>query len=514
MAVPPESTHRAIETRRRDMAAALASQVAEAAGRPGAARTLLLDLDGTLAPIALTPAEARVPLRTLELLERLVELGWSIAVVSGRPAVQVRSMVPLPRVRVFGSHGIEGLDEEAIPRASPTHALRLAALAEEAPSIAAGIPGALVEIKPDGIAFHERAVASGSLATWRGRVREFLARSDLEGLEVLRGRRVVEIRRRGAHKGLVLRAILAGGGWPEVDGSLVAFGDDRTDADLFRSLEGKGISVFVGRNRRRSRARRRLASPASVQRFLESLARLSPRPVPRAEGGAPPLEPFLVRSREAFRFMDYEGLVMPTGLRAINLRELLDLVRRVPLEVIRHHLHRTPLSHRYGEWDYPNDFAQWAAHSLEDIALAEKLAALDPYAHRDVGVARTAIADIIEEHLDGLPIVPWARPGFELHLASGRFTALPGEREIWTLAELRAALNEVPLSSIFYHFHEARLREPGDDSDDFSRWIEGQFGPHPIARALRGIDFYFYSLDELRRKIVSVFDEHRGGVAP
>jgi hypothetical protein len=212
--------------------------------------------------------------------------------------------------------------------------------------------------------------------------------------------------------------------------------------------------------------------------------------------------------------MDYEGLVMPTGLHAVNLREFLDLIRRVPLEVVHHHLHRTPLGHRFAVWDYPNDFAQWAARSLEDLSLAEKLAALDPYAHRGLEEARAAIVDLVEEHLDGLPTVPWARRGFEFHFASGQFVALPGEREAWTLAELREAVAEVPLSSVFYHFHEARLRGPGDDSDDFSRWIEGQFGPHPIARQLRGIDFYFYSLEDLREKIVSVFDEHRREAAP
>jgi len=229
---------------------------------------------------------------------------------------------------------------------------------------------------------------------------------------------------------------------------------------------------------------------------------------PRPADGRDAEQSLVARGTEAFRFMDYEGLVMPTGLHAVNLREFLDLVRRVPADVIHHHLHRTPLNHRYGAWDYPNDFAQWAAHSLEDRALAEKLAALDPYAHRDLEEARAAIVELVEEHLDSLPTVPWARAGFEFHFASGHFMALAGEREVWTLAEMREALGHVSLSSIFYHFHEARLRAPGDDSDDFSRWIEGQFGEHPIAQRLRGIDFYFFSLEDLRQKIVSVFDEY------
>jgi hypothetical protein len=224
--------------------------------------------------------------------------------------------------------------------------------------------------------------------------------------------------------------------------------------------------------------------------------------------------PARTRAEEPFRFVDYEGLVMPTGLRAANLREMADLIRRVPLDVIHHHLHRTALAHRFGAWDYPNDFAQWAAHSLEDLALAEKLAALDPFAEADLESARSTIADLIEEHLDAAPMVPWARPGFEFHFASGHFMALPSEREAWTLEELLAALRDVSLSSLYFHFHESRLRDPGDDSDDFSRWIEGQFGLHPIARRLRAIDFYFFSLEDLRQRIIAVFeDELRGEAA-
>ncbi len=220
---------------------------------------------------------------------------------------------------------------------------------------------------------------------------------------------------------------------------------------------------------------------------------------------------FQDRAAKPFRFVDYEGLVMPTGLRAANLRDLVEVIRDAPVEVLRHHLHHAALRHRFGAWDYPNDFAQWAATRLEDLALAEKLAALDPYAHRDLERARETIVDLLEEHLDDLPMVPWVRRGMEFHFASGHYLALPGEREVWTLAEMRDAIAEVPLGSIFYHFHEARLRGPKDDSDDFTRWIEGQFGPHPITRQFQGLDFYFFSLEELRQRMVSIFDAHRGG---
>ena len=220
---------------------------------------------------------------------------------------------------------------------------------------------------------------------------------------------------------------------------------------------------------------------------------------------ARPIEP---RAREPFRFLDYEGLVMPVGRRASNLREFLVALGEVSLDVIQHHLHRAPLRHRFGVWDFPNDFAQWAASGLEDLALAEKLAALDPYADGELERAREAITDVVEDHLMALPIVPSVRRGFEFHFASGHYTALDSGREAWSIRQLRDALAEAPLSSVYFHFHEARLRGSGD-TDDFSRWIEGQFGAHSTVRALRGLDFYFFSLEDLRQRLVAILDEHR-----
>ncbi len=219
---------------------------------------------------------------------------------------------------------------------------------------------------------------------------------------------------------------------------------------------------------------------------------------------------FDLRAAEPFRFCDFEGLVMATGQRAANLRELLEIVRTAPTEVLHHHLYRTYLRHRFEVWNYPNDFASWAGSALEDRALAEKLSALDPFAESNLEAAREALIDIMEEHLEGLPLVPWARPGAEFHSSSGLYFALPGEREAWTLGELRDQIAAVPLNAIYYHFHEARLRGPGDDSDDFSRWIDGQYGSLPLVDAFRRIDFFFYGLEELRLRLVALMDQHAG----
>jgi trehalose 6-phosphate phosphatase len=70
-----------------------------------AGASLFLDFDGTLVEIARRPDEVRVDARLRDLVLRLRErLGGRIAVISGRPAGQVRELLgtALP---VVGSHG-------------------------------------------------------------------------------------------------------------------------------------------------------------------------------------------------------------------------------------------------------------------------------------------------------------------------------------------------------------------------------------------------------------------------
>jgi len=220
---------------------------------------------------------------------------------------------------------------------------------------------------------------------------------------------------------------------------------------------------------------------------------------------------------QPFEFVDYEILVMPTGRRAGDLREFLTEIRGAPAEVLRHHLHGSSLRHRFRVWDHPNDFAEWAAQALGDYALAEKLAALDPFGESEIDRAREAIVELVEDHLDELPFAPAARPGREFHFASSIAVAIPSGRKVTTLAGLRQAVADVSLATLYYHFHAARLRGPGDDADDFSRWLDGQFGDTEIAARLSRLDFYLLALDELRARVLAIFDEAlatAGGEAP
>lgn len=251
--------------------ATLAVEVARAAHRPRARKTLFLDLDGTLAAIVPDPSAARVPAATQAAIGRLVEAGWRVVVVSGRRRAEARRMVPDRRVEVYGGHGLEGLPRRSAIRDALARIRRVATRAER---LVPNHRGARVERKPAGLALHDREIPAGQVAKWRRALRALLSESDLAGIETLKGRRVIELRPSGIHKGLVVEHVLGPRPWRRTDASIVALGDDATDEDMFRALGRRGLSVRVGRSSAKTLAGRRLPSPQSAGRFLLLLARL------------------------------------------------------------------------------------------------------------------------------------------------------------------------------------------------------------------------------------------------
>lgn len=69
---------------------------------------MLLDYDGTLAPIAPHPDLAILPPETRNVLQRLSNISdVHITVISGRGVDNVRNMVGIDNITYAGSHGLE-----------------------------------------------------------------------------------------------------------------------------------------------------------------------------------------------------------------------------------------------------------------------------------------------------------------------------------------------------------------------------------------------------------------------
>ncbi len=244
----------------------LGAEVLEAAAKPWSVRTLVLDLEGSLEVNPVVSEEAR------SALGRLARAGWRVAVVSSRAATDARACLSVEGVHVFGCHGAEGSwggREAGGPSLSVKK--RLQTLEVEARRLTWYVNGSQVEVKPAGIAFHDRDVGDEDLLRWRGLVEELLSKHDLSGLERLEGERVLELRPMGQNKGKVLHR-LPRAPRGAFDASLVVVGDDRRDRELFETLKNRGLSVLVAEEDAPTHAVRRLSGHLEVARFLELLA--------------------------------------------------------------------------------------------------------------------------------------------------------------------------------------------------------------------------------------------------
>ena len=233
----------------------LLAQLAEAPERSA----LLLDVDGVLAPIVDVPHEAAVPEETRAELVRLNGRYALVACISGRSGADARRVVGLEELVYVGEHGLE-LEPEA------------ASWSDQLQQFATSVDWEDVERKPLTITFHYRRADDEQEAL--AMLEAVAVRARHEGIVARFGRKVLELRPPlGAHKGTAVAHLL---GQRRLDRALYA-GDDSTDLDAFRALEGLTLGVRVAVASAESPAELREAadvivgSPAELLELLRSL---------------------------------------------------------------------------------------------------------------------------------------------------------------------------------------------------------------------------------------------------
>jgi trehalose 6-phosphate synthase/phosphatase len=236
--------------------------------------TLLLDYDGTLVPFALRPELAAPDAALLELLGALAGRdGVELHVVSGRDRGTLERWLGHLPVGLHGEHGYwsrprPGAPWQALPGVPTDWMPGMRALLE---GHARALPGAFVEEKAASLGWHYRAAAAADPEAARIATAELVARlrAELEGgpLELLEGSYVLEVRARGVNKGRVVATLAEA--WSGASKTVVAFGDDRTDEDMFAALPEGAFAVRVGDGP--SRAPFRLPSPREVRDVLSAL---------------------------------------------------------------------------------------------------------------------------------------------------------------------------------------------------------------------------------------------------
>jgi trehalose 6-phosphate synthase/phosphatase len=232
---------------------------------------LLLDYDGTLVPLVSVPELAEPDAELLALLRDLAARpNTRVHIASGRRQADLEAWFGALPIALHAEHGFSSRAPDgewvSVPMPEPAWKSEVRPILD---ALTVRTPGSSVEEKAVSLAWHYRIV-DYDLAVER--VRELSARLveplRAHDLETIRGAKVLEVRPRGLHKGLVVARALS----RLPDGAaVIAIGDDRTDEDVFAALPPNAMAIHVGGGV--SRATFRLADPAAVRRFLRSFLR-------------------------------------------------------------------------------------------------------------------------------------------------------------------------------------------------------------------------------------------------
>jgi septum formation topological specificity factor MinE len=200
-----------------------------------------------------------------------------------------------------------------------------------------------------------------------------------------------------------------------------------------------------------------------------------------------------------------------TQKRAQNLRELRDNILTIHPGSIYYHFWGCLLRPRFDDPEYHNDFAIWAHNGLYDEKLAERLGIIDPTDFSNMEELRQELVEVIEERLEESEMIPWSKADHQFHFTRSQVVVFDTHRRIEDPEELVSVIPGMSVSSIFYHFVDARRRSM-DNADDMHAWLAG-FGEtyEGLRDRLAAVDTYFSSLHELREELTLVittyFDE-------
>ncbi|HVY25744.1 MAG TPA: bifunctional alpha,alpha-trehalose-phosphate synthase (UDP-forming)/trehalose-phosphatase [Polyangiaceae bacterium] len=208
-------------------------------------RLIFLDYDGTLVPFASAPDGALPDPPLLALLARLCEDPANhVYLISGRDRATLSRWFDGIPLNFVAEHGAwirrRGSDWELYKPLSSAWKERLLPILR---GYADQLAGALLEEKEFSLAFHYRR-CDPELGAQRAtqlthELTQFTANF---AVQVLQGKKVVEVRNAGVTKGAAAAQIAA-----ERDhGFVLAIGDDETDEDLFRALPPAALSIRVG----------------------------------------------------------------------------------------------------------------------------------------------------------------------------------------------------------------------------------------------------------------------------
>ncbi len=183
------------------------------------------------------------------------------------------------------------------------------------------------------------------------------------------------------------------------------------------------------------------------------------------------------------------------------------VIEDAPLDSIYYHTHSYFLRNEYGPTLFPSDFATWAAVSVRDRVLSERLGFIDPFEFKDVESLRAQIVSTIDDHLKSLWNVPRLIHGEPFEFIRSHIIEVDLELSAGSLKEFRDQLSTVDRSALFNHICEAKIRK-GRRSGDFITWIGSDLGLSlpKLAEQIAAIQPLGLTLEGIRARTLAILD--------
>lgn len=240
---------------------------------------LLTDYDGTLTPIREHPDLAVLSEEVHHILENICcNKTFFLGIITGRSLRQIKRLVNIPKILYAANHGIE-LEGPGI-RFSSSEAKKarynLWHIYMRLLKSLHHIEGVYLEDKGYTVSLHYRMVKKAKdvefiMKTLTNITKPYLER---KALSMSTGKMVHEIRPPVTwNKATTIQWLLTNY-FPLEFGEnaiLIYLGDDKADIEVFDSLKGKGLTIFVGNPSDTSAANYYVNSPEEVKAFLEHL---------------------------------------------------------------------------------------------------------------------------------------------------------------------------------------------------------------------------------------------------
>lgn len=221
---------------------------------------MMIDYDGTLAPIVADPEMAQLDDATRRVLDEMSRLPDTlVAVVSGRRRADLVEFLDVPGLLLIGGHGAETGEPVELDDADR---VTLDGVVTELERIAQLGDGAFVEVKPTSAVLHVRQVKAGGD---RLKALALDGPGRIPGVRILPGKEVVEISVSRIDKGTAVRELRA----RHPEGIACYIGDDVTDEDAFSALDPPDIGIKVGEGE--TLADLRLGAQDEVMPFLQAI---------------------------------------------------------------------------------------------------------------------------------------------------------------------------------------------------------------------------------------------------